>query len=119
MCTEVYFKHERTVAGSIAELAALVGGLEAIIFHKAEDGEVDDRAELIGDGDSCLCHVDIEATFAPTVWRLSEWEDGHDWTAHKPQWLIDDEQRAADKARYDAAMAEMRSTPPRDGEAGR
>jgi hypothetical protein len=104
MCTEIYFKSEGKIAHSSKDLAEIIGGYDKFVL--LPDYELADFV-----GGSCLCGVDVEATLKPLDYVLSQWEDGLDYTARKPNWLIEQEQQERDRRRYDAAMAEMRAAP--------
>lgn len=103
MCTEVYFQSEKIIAGCVGVLAQILGGRDKFVMEE-DSCTVDELEDM-----ECLCHVDIEKTLAPTDYVISRWEHGHDWTARKPDWLLDLERRERDKARYEAAMAETRA----------
>ena len=105
MCTEVYFKHERKMVGSVGELSHMLGGLEKLVVYPGHGG----RRALKKHPDQCLCSIDIERTFKQTEYVMTQWEDGCDWTAGLPDWIVEQRQKDADRARYEAAMAEMRA----------
>jgi hypothetical protein len=107
MCTQVYFKTEKKIITGLGELADMLGGREALVI--SEPDEYPPIEEL---WDGCLCPVDIRATFAKTEYIMSQWEDGFDWTARKPNWLVEEEEKKRDRERYDAAMTEMRKSAP-------
>lgn len=104
MCVRIWFRHEAREVGSIAELADMIGGPEGL---RVEDGYPPLETMMEG----CLCPINVEATLRDSDWHLLRWEDGCDFTAVKSSFAIERDQRAHDKARYDAAMAETRATP--------
>jgi hypothetical protein len=104
VCTKVYFKHELQMVESVGELAQMLGGFDKLAVHPGYGG----RRGLAKS--HCLCSINIERTFKPTDYILSQWEDACDWTARLPDWIVEQRQREADRARYEAAMAEMRAS---------
>jgi hypothetical protein len=106
MCTEIWFAHEKREATCLNELIEILGGSETIRAHPGYGG----RRGLLKNPEHCLCGLDVERTFKGSPYDLKY--DCVYYTATLDPDEVERRNHAADLARYEAAMAEMRSPTP-------
>jgi hypothetical protein len=106
MCTQIYFKDHKKIVSGIGELAEMLGGFDKLSVDPAD---YPDLADLEANAEFCLCPVDVEKALTNGGFYFTQWEDGVDYTAWEPSWVVEERQRKADMARYEAAMAEARA----------